>query len=199
MRLLCDFSDGQCSYNREHTIQHAEAVRNIRIFTWTLLQDSPDIAGLREIAAIKRAFLKWQLVIPVKFKWIPNTEYADITIIFSKTDSYFQTRPNALAYAYIGTTTQEIDLVFNESYTWVLNREVGNNKYDAEIVAIHEIGHVLGLQHSQNSDKDCMWPVYNSISDLSSNDISRMQIIWGARSGFSQLITRLKGYFSKNL
>src|SRR3990167_1491840 len=192
--MTCRFaSDGLYS---ETQIMHPVTTK--REFTWDLKSDSPDIEGYkREVLALKRAFLKWALVIPVKFKYVEDL--GDITITFSSTDNYFKNSPNALAYAFVGTMSQAIDLVFNESYHWVLNREIGNNKYDAEIVAIHEIGHVLGLQHSQNNDNDVMWPVYNKIADLSANDITRMQAIWGARSGFSALIFKLKGYFHSQL
>lgn len=167
--------------------------------TWNLLHDSPDIAGNLEIKAIKRAFLRWELVIPVKFKEVPSDKPADITITFSTTDNYFKTSPNALAYAFVGTTSQAIDLVLNDSYIWTVNiREPVNNKYNAEIVAIHEIGHVLGLQHSQEVI-DVMYPVYQGLYDLSFNDINRMQAIWGKRTGFLQLISKLKGYFSRNI
>jgi predicted Zn-dependent protease len=191
--MTCRFQGGKYI---ETQVMHPVITK--RDFTWDLISDSPDIEGQkREVLALKRAFLKWALVIPVKFKYVE--ENGDISITFSSTDNYFKNSPNALAYAFVGTMSQAIDLVFNESYRWVLNREVGNNQYDAEIVAIHEIGHVLGLNHSQMSDLDVMWPVYNKISDLSANDITRMQAIWGVRSGFSQLISKLKGYFSKNL
>ena len=96
----------------ESQIMHPNTTK--KEFTWDLISDTPDIEGFnREVLALKRAFLKWALVIPVKFKYVE--ENGDISITFSSTDNYFKNSPNALAYAFVGTISQAIDLVFNES------------------------------------------------------------------------------------
>jgi len=171
--------------------------------TWNLLNESDDLLRKRQIKAIKRAFLRIGQVIPVKFKflkesWTPNESDSEIQITVSNSDNYFKTRPNALAYAFVGTTSQEIDLVFNESYFWTLNREVGNNRYDMEVVVIHELLHVLGLSHSIINDS-VMFPNYQGIYDMNEVDINNLQLIWGVRSGWSRRLLWLKGYFQRLL
>ena len=49
------------------------------------------------------------------------------------------------------------DIVFNSSLTWQIN-----SVYDLETVAIHEIGHALGMGHSQITYA-CMYAYYNGI------------------------------------
>jgi len=164
--------------------------------TWNLLNESNDILRKRQIKALKRVFLRIGQVIPVKFKFIQDEGEIQITV--SDSDNYFSNRPNALAYAFVGTTSQEIDLVFNESYFWALNREIGNNQYDFEIVAIHEILHVLGLNHSMINDS-VMYPNYQAIYDMNEQDISNLHDIWGVRSGWSRRLLWLKGYFQRLL
>jgi len=164
--------------------------------TWTLNQDSINITGRkREIKALKRAFLRIGQSIPIKFKYKQRQE-VDIQITVSSSDAYFKNQPNALAYAFVGTMSQDIDVVFNESYIWTLNREQGNNKYDLEIVAIHEILHVLGLSHSTINDS-VMFPNYQGIYSMNEDDISKLQSIWGIRSGWSRRLLWLKGYFQR--
>jgi len=168
------------------------------VITWTLIDDTKHVEGRkREIKALKRAFLRIGQVIPVRFRYKKNQD-VDIAITFSSDDQYFKNRPNALAYAFVGTMSQDIDLVYNESYFWTLNREVGNNKYDLEIVAIHEILHVLGLRHSSINDS-VMWPNYQGIYDMNEDDISKLQAIWGIRGNWSRRLFRLIGYFQRLL
>lgn len=192
---MCDFTRaGVCNAPLVTPFVNKKEIR------WQVAQETPDIKGEQQIKALKRAFLQWALVIPVKFKYVKPTESADITIVFSRTDPYFSEHKNALAYAWIGTFTQPIDLIFNDAYIWVLNiKDSVNSKYNVEIVAIHEIGHLLGLIHSQNSNFDCMWPVYNGIADLSPDDIARCQKIWGSVGGWQRRLIMLKAYLDKTI
>jgi len=166
------------------------------VISWNLLNESNDLLRNRQIKAFKRVFLRIGQVIPVKFKF--TQDEGEIQINVSNSDNYFKNRPNALAYAFVGTTSQEIDLVFNESYFWALNREVGNNRYDMEIVGLHEILHVLGLSHSMINDS-VMFSAYQGIYDMNEDDISRLQSIWGIRGMWSRRLLWLKGYFQRIL
>jgi len=166
------------------------------VITWNLLNESNDILRKRQVKALKRVFLRIGQVIPVRFKF--TQDKGEIQINVSDSDNYFSNRPNALAYAFVGTTSQEIDLVFNESYFWALNREVGNNQYDMEIVGLHEILHVLGLSHSMINDS-VMFSNYQGIYDMNEDDISKLQMIWGIRGNWSRRLLWLMGYFQRIL
>jgi predicted Zn-dependent protease len=69
------------------------------------------------------------------------------------------------------------DIDFNTAKTW-------NNgyTYDLQTVALHEIGHALGLGHSTVSSA-VMWPCYNGVKrSLTADDIAGVQAIYGARA-----------------
>jgi hypothetical protein len=67
------------------------------------------------------------------------------------------------------------DIVFNSSQPW----HAGLN-YDIETVAIHEIGHALGMGHSQISVAD-MYAYYQGVKqNLNSDDVAGIQTVWGA-------------------
>jgi hypothetical protein len=71
--------------------------------------------------------------------------------------------------------TEAGDIVLNSSMSWQIN-----STYDLETVAIHEIGHALGMGHSQITYA-CMFANYNGIKQsLTSDDISGIQSIYGA-------------------
>lgn len=67
------------------------------------------------------------------------------------------------------------DIVFNSSLNWQIN-----SGYDIQTVAIHELGHALGMSHSQIVAA-CMYANYNGIKQsLTSDDTSGIQSIYGA-------------------
>jgi len=51
--------------------------------------------------------------------------------------------PGGWLAANVGSGPQEVDIVFNDKYTWSTRGYVA---YDVETVALHELGHALGLR-----------------------------------------------------
>ena len=69
------------------------------------------------------------------------------------------------------------DIVFNSNVNWQVN-----STYDLETVAIHEIGHALGMGHSQITTAD-MYAYYNGQKQsLTTDDTGGIQSIYGAAS-----------------
>jgi hypothetical protein len=67
------------------------------------------------------------------------------------------------------------DISLNSNVNWQIN-----STYDIETVAIHEIGHALGMGHSQIATA-CMYAYYSGQKQaLSSDDIAGIQSIYGA-------------------
>ncbi len=96
---------------------------------------------------------------------------------------------NVLAHAYQPGTqamfgaggTIAGDTHFNTAFTWVdeANDSASDNDYDLGTVALHEIGHALGLDHS-NVVGSVMEPVYaGGRRTLSADDIAGIQYIYG--------------------
>jgi predicted Zn-dependent protease len=68
------------------------------------------------------------------------------------------------------------DLNFNDHATY----NIGTT-YDLQTVALHELGHALGLGHSYSSSA-VMWPSYGGVKQkLTTDDINGIQAIYGAR------------------
>lgn len=167
---------------------------------WTLLDDSDDIPGRkREIKALKRAFLRWGLVIPVRFRYVKIKEEAEIVITVAYNDPYFVKNKFAIAYAYLGDA--ELDIVFNGDWpNWRMDdKPVGANDFWFEAVAVHEIGHRLLLTHSVSCPTCVMNSTYNKQVKLQEDDIERVQAVWGKRNGFMQRILWMIGYLKREL
>jgi hypothetical protein len=87
---------------------------------------------------------------------------------------------NTLAFAYLPPPnnggTAAGDIFFNTSISWQIN----GNTYDLRTVALHELGHALGMGHSVIGAA-VMWPAYNTSKQaLATDDISGIRTIYGA-------------------
>lgn len=100
----------------------------------------------------------------------------------------FGTPPNAyLGHAFYPATypTWEPlagDVHFNDAYLWELGNDLGSSAFDLMYVAVHELGHSLGLDHSEVPsavmwDTTYYWWVFD---ELSTDDISGIQSLYAA-------------------
>lgn len=86
----------------------------------------------------------------------------------------------------------EGDVIFNTQYAWnsyrgALRRAAGGGTlYDIRRVAIHEFGHVLGLDHPDEAGQIVAAIMNSSVSNLDTvqpDDIAGAQALYGARGG----------------
>lgn len=87
---------------------------------------------------------------------------------------------NILAYAYYpyqNTGSSAGDIHFDSSDTWSIG---GNGGFDIFFVALHEIGHALGLGH-ETEKLAIMNATYNpSLGELQPDDIAGIQYLYGS-------------------
>ena len=178
--------------------------------TYSIKNYTADFDKLK--SALNLAVMSWDIEIPLNLK---SVKYGgDITLEFSTTDKYFTDSPGVLAYAYFpdsGNLSGKI--VFNDNYLWSINgkaitaaeytkrtgKAVANDTnlfatYNILHTLIHELGHSLGLVHS-NFKNDVMYPFYNGVIELSDNDIIRITNKYGKSNG----ITRIKSWLKNRV
>lgn len=133
---------------------------------------------------IRAAFNAWEAVANIDFVEVADSVNSDIRLGWDDIgDGPYGTVGEAY-YSFSNSSGQfdtliEAEIRFDTAETWSTNGVGGPNFY---VVAVHEIGHAIGLGHSSDPSA-IMYYMTNSQSGLSPDDIAGIQAIYGAASG----------------
>jgi hypothetical protein len=176
--------------------------------TYRFVSGTGDIAGAAEQAAVRNAFATWASALcGVRFE-----ERASGTVDFEigwfsgnhGDGSNFDGVGNVLAHAFYPPPcggAHAGELHFDEAETWSLSGNAGT--FDTETVALHEIGHLLGLDHSAVAGA-VMAPSYGGVRRaLTQDDVDGVRRLYpflcrrgdsGGQAGFvSEIATARHG------
>ena len=130
-------------------------------------------------AALISAFDAWENVASIDFQMVPFGDPADVVVGAASlggaagiAEYTFDGNPG-LSEIFSGTVT------FNSDLTWTPYGQPGGVDFFA--VALHEIGHIIGLGHV-NDTSEIMNPVIYA-DDLGSGDIAGAQFLYGRDPG----------------
>lgn len=143
------------------------------------------LEGETEWDLVRQAFDLWSTQTPLTFTEVNNENQADIVIGWAAGDhgdgDSFDGPGDVLAHASFPNPydDRQVFLHFDDDERWV-NSETSN--VDLLTVAAHEIGHTLGLAHSDDPDA-LMFPSYDGPRRfLGDDDVAGIQELYGVAS-----------------
>lgn len=163
-----------CSYPNHH-------------LTYAFANDTPDLAGTRDQEIVREAFAAWAAVTPLRFTEVLPNESPNFPISWERRShgdgSGFDGPGSVLAHAFFPPPCGGPfagALHFDEAELWADAASAGSIRLLN--VAIHEIGHLLGLSHSDTQDA-IMFAFYDdAVDSLRPDDVAGIQALYGPRA-----------------
>lgn len=161
--------------------------------TWYLKNLYKNVSREKIEKVLEDAFKTWELYVDIKFKKINENSTPDISIgFFSKNHNClkdFDGKRGVLAHTTNPGDVIEGDLFihFDIDEDWIFESINGDNFFTDDTfffnVAVHEIGHILGLNHNESAQSIMNKNYSKMLYKPSVEDVNIAQHLHGKRAG----------------
>src|SRR5262245_4742528 len=146
---------------------------NKQRLTYWVKGSLPNVSSGTFESTARDSFAAWSAVVPLDFRAAKSGETPDIVIDARRIDGRF----GVLAESQLPNgSDRQLMQWYDTSESFVVSATPGGNEIDLLAVMIHEIGHVLGLDHAPRNSPDIMAPTYKvGLRSLQPGDVRRIQ------------------------
>jgi hypothetical protein len=163
------------------------------VIFWHLADAPVGLTYSRAHHAVVSAFDQWAAVTPLTFREVDDPLDADIVLDVRPPGDHADIcpfAPTTIAHAFLPGDDPICpfgEIHFNAAWWFTAGYRPGpTSPIDYQTIALHEIGHALGLGHSDHPDA-VMWPDYSgSRRTLHPDDIQGIQALYGPASSDDQ-------------
>lgn len=174
---LAKMCDRRCGHpDRPYAISQAQVMKWTKTdLRWKFVNYTLDIPQQEISASFEIGFKPWSDCTPLTFREVMANEESDIRITFKNIDGV----SNILAQTWF---PPEGRMEYDDSETMSLKLPIPRGAVDLASIHLHEVGHLIGLEHSSDPN-DVMAPTYTGARRfLSENDKRRAQAYYGSHS-----------------
>jgi hypothetical protein len=138
---------------------------------------------------IGAAFADWTSRANIAFKQVASTASAQITFSLKPIDGLNKVL-GTTDYTYSGQRMLSAAVTLDSGEGWHAsgNQIVSNDAVNFFVVAVHEIGHALGLDHYNSGQAVMNAIIDRSVTDLTGSDIAGIQALYGAPATVSATV-----------